>query len=113
MSNNRQGRSSLGNIDGNLAGLLCYALMWISGLVFFLVEKENKFVRFHAAQSLVLFAGLHVVTIVAGILPFIGGVITSLVSFFSIIFWIIGMYKAYTNEYFKFPIVGDIAQSLM
>lgn len=113
MSNNHQGKSSLGNIDGNIAGLLCYALTWISGLIFFLTEKENKFVKFHAAQSLILFAGLQVVIIIARVIPFVGGIIVSLVGFFNVIFWIVGMYKAYTNEYFKFPIVGDMAESFM
>ena len=42
-------KTSIG-LTENVAGLLCYALGWISGIVFFLIEPENKFVRFHAIQ---------------------------------------------------------------
>ncbi len=48
------GKSSTG-LDENVAGLLCYVLGWVSGLVFFLIEKESKFVKYHAMQSIVVF----------------------------------------------------------
>ena len=44
----------------NVAGLLCYVLGWISGLIFILIEPENKFVRFHAIQSIFVFSILTV-----------------------------------------------------
>ena len=44
----------------NVAGLLCYALGWITGIIFFLIDKR-PFVRFHAAQSIVVFGGLHMI----------------------------------------------------
>ncbi len=43
----------------NVAGLLCYSLGWITGLIFLLIDKR-PFVRFHAAQSIVIFGGLHI-----------------------------------------------------
>src|SRR5882757_7779196 len=49
-------------LQENLAGLLCYVLGWITGLVFFFIDKR-PFVRFHAAQSIVVFGGLHVLSI--------------------------------------------------
>ena len=48
------GKTSVG-LQANVAGLLCYLVGWITGLIFFLIEKENKFVRFHALQSLITF----------------------------------------------------------
>ena len=50
-------------LDENIAGLLCYVLGWISGIIFFLLESENKFVRFHAVQSIVTFGIITVVLI--------------------------------------------------
>ena len=52
MSNSQTGLSE------NVAGLLCYILGWITGLIFLLIDKR-PFVRFHAAQSIVVFLGLH------------------------------------------------------
>src|ERR1039457_6814370 len=51
----------------NVAGLLCYVLGWVTGIIFFLIDKR-PFVRFHAAQSIVVFGGLHVISIVVGII---------------------------------------------
>jgi uncharacterized membrane protein len=50
----------------NVAGALCYVLGWITGLIFFFVDKR-PFVRFHAAQSIVVFGALHILLIVMGI----------------------------------------------
>ena len=47
----------------NVAGLLCYVLGWVTGIIFFLIDKR-PFVRFHAAQSIVVFGGLHIISIV-------------------------------------------------
>src|ERR1700704_6169523 len=51
----------------NVAGLLCYVLGWVTGIIFFLIDKR-PYVRFHAAQSIVVFGGLHVINIVVGII---------------------------------------------
>ena len=48
-------------LQENVAGLLCYVLGWVTGLIFILIEKENKFVRFHAMQSIVTFGSITVI----------------------------------------------------
>src|SRR5271169_4004737 len=50
----------------NVAAFLCYLVGWVTGIIFFLIDKR-PFVRFHAAQSIVVFGGLHVINIVIGI----------------------------------------------
>ena len=50
-------------MEENVAGLLCYVGGWVTGLIFFLIDKR-PFVRFHAAQSIVVFGGLHIVYII-------------------------------------------------
>src|SRR5271167_4031274 len=50
----------------NVAGALCYVLGWITGLIFYFIDKR-PFVRFHATQSIVVFGGLHILSFVIGI----------------------------------------------
>ena len=62
-----RGAAAQSGMAENVAGLLCYVLGWITGLIFYFVDKR-PFVRFHAAQSIVVFGGLHIITFVlAGI----------------------------------------------
>ena len=56
-------------MNQNVAGLLCYLAGWITGLIFFLIEKENRFVRFHAMQSIITFGSLTVLFMVLGFIP--------------------------------------------
>lgn len=101
-------KSSTG-LDENIAGLLCYLVGVFSGLVFFIIEKESRFVRFHALQSLITFGALFVLYIVLAWIPF-GGIISMLVGLLQFVLWAFMMYKAYQGEMFKLPIVGDIAE---
>lgn len=113
------GKSSTG-LDANVAALLAYLFSWVSGLIFLVVEKESRFVRFHAMQSVLLGA--------AALLCFLAlSVITSMIAFVSVtlaaIFSVLGsliglaffaitivcMIKAYQSQQFKLPIIGDLA----
>jgi uncharacterized membrane protein len=103
-------KSSTG-LDENIAGLLCYVLGWITGLIFFLVEKESKFVKFHAMQSIVVSGALTLISIAVSIFtPSLRIVMSPLVSIFSIVILIIMIIKAYNGEMYKLPIAGDIAE---
>jgi len=102
-------KTSMG-LEENIAGLLTYVLGWITGLVFFLIEKENKFVRFHAMQSIIVFGSLTVVSYVLSFIPFIGGIISVLLSILALILWIVLMIKAYQGQKYKLPWAGDMAE---
>jgi len=58
-------RSSTG-LDENVAGFLCYLFGFVTGIVFLVVEKESRFVKFHAKQSTITFLGLFVITLLIG-----------------------------------------------
>lgn len=103
------GKTSTG-IQANVAALLSYLLGIITGLIFFLIEKENKFVRFHAMQSIVVFGALFVVAMILPFIPIIGWVLLPLVYLAQLVLWILLMIKAYQGEMFKLPIAGDIAE---
>jgi uncharacterized membrane protein len=103
-------------LEENVAGLLCYVGWWISGLVFFLLEKDNKFVRFHALQSIIVFGPIHVVLIIIWSIvwiPIIGwlfGIIAWLIGVIALVLWIVLMIKAYQGEKFRLPWAGDLAE---
>lgn len=102
-------------LDPNVAGLLCYVLGWITGLIFFLLEKDDKFVRFHAAQSMITFGGLFVLQILFYGFWFVVPVLfyfSSIIWLAVVVLWIVLMVKAYQGEKFKLPIVGDIAEGM-
>ena len=107
----------------NVAGLLCYVLGWVTGIIFFLIDKR-PFVRFHAAQSIVVFGGLHVINIVLAIIfgagfMMMGGfgafglgwALYSLIGLVALILWVLLMVKAYQGEKFEVPIAAGIAKS--
>jgi uncharacterized membrane protein len=109
MENKDLGKTSIG-MQANIAALLSYLLGFITGIVFYVMEKENKFVRFHAMQSIVTFGFTFVAMVILGFIPVLGWVLGTLLWIASIILWIILMMKAYQGEYFKLPIAGDIAE---
>lgn len=98
----------------NIAGLLCYLAGFITGIVFLIIEKENRFVRFHAIQSIAISVVLIVVSMVLSVslmmIPFVGAFIGWLLNVASLILWIILMVKAYNGEAYKLPVVGDFAE---
>jgi uncharacterized membrane protein len=100
-------------LDPNVAALLSYLLGWISGLIFYLIEEKDEYVRFHAVQSIIVFGAITVVSIVFGVLflvPFIGPIIGGFLWIASVALWIILMVKAYQGERFKLPVAGDLAE---
>ena len=102
-------KTSMG-LEENIAGVLCYVLGWITGIVFLVLEKENKFVRFHAMQSIATFLPLTVAVWIFTWIPIIGWAIVMLIEIAALILWLILMFKAYQGEMYKLPIVGDFAE---
>jgi uncharacterized membrane protein len=102
-------KSSTG-LDANLAAALSYLVGFVTGIVFLVVEKENRFVRFHAMQSTLFFAALVAIDILLQLVPVAGAlVVFFLVIPASAILWLVLMFKAYQGEEFKLPVIGEIA----
>ena len=101
-------KSSTG-LDENIAGLLCYVVGFITGIVFLVIEKDSKTVKFHAWQSIFTFGGLFVLSIVIGFIPIIRW-FSFIISIASFILWILLIYKTYSGEKFKLPVVGEMAE---
>lgn len=101
-------------LDENVAGALCYALGWITGVVFLMTEPSNRFVRFHAWQSTIAFAALSVACVLLQSVPILGMLVAVfLVLPLSAALWLILMFKAYKGERFKLPVAGDMAEQRM
>ncbi len=98
-------------LEPNVAGLLCYLVGWITGLIFFLIEKENEFVRFHALQSILVSVVLIIIGIILGLIPILGWILLIFVYIGSFILWILMMVKAYQGKKVKLPIIGKIAEN--
>src|SRR3989442_7315085 len=107
------GPSSMG-MQPNVAAGLSYVFGWVTGLIFFLVEKQNRFVRFHAMQSILFFGGLTVINILVSILSGIGipviGVLSYLINLVGFVGWIVLLINAFQGKYFKLPYIGDYAE---
>jgi uncharacterized membrane protein len=97
-------------LDANVAAAFTYLVGFVTGIIFLLVEKENKFVRFHAMQSTLVFIGIVAVDILLQIVPILGALVVVFVVIpLSAILWLLLMYKAYQGEDFKLPLVGQMA----
>ena len=112
--------SPTAGMDENVAGLLSYVLGWLTGLIFFLIDKR-PFVKFHAAQSILLSVAIFVVYFAVAIgfglfrvigLGFFALFLWPIIGLAVFVLWLFMMYKAYQHEKFMLPIIGGIAESM-
>lgn len=108
-------KSSTG-MEENVAGLLCYLAGWITGIIFLVIEKDSKFVKYHAIQSIVIFGVITILFIIFGILGMIpvigfifGVVLWWLLWVAMIVLWIILMVRAYQGKKINMLGAGGIA----
>ena len=116
-----EAESSTG-LSANVAGLLCYVALWVTGIVFVVLEKKSKFVKFHAWQSIMTFGVLTVVQIILSIIGAIAAatfapglglfawVLTVIVGVIMFILWLILIIQAGTGKMWKVPGAGDWAE---
>lgn len=104
----------------NLMAALAYVLGFLSGAVIFLIEKDkpdkSRFVIFHAMQSIVLSIVLIVISIllaIIAVIPIIGWIIAIIAGFLYpivvLILWLLLIYKAYSGEEYRLPVLGEYA----
>ena len=116
-------------LSENAAATLSYVLGWLTGIIFYLIDRR-PYVRFHAAQSIVTFGGLHIIRAIVAMMFGLGwwwgggygfghfggfgvGVgLLAVLGLLTFVLWIICMIKAYQGERFMVPIAGDIAANL-
>ena len=113
----------------NVAGLLCYVGIWVTGIIFLIIEKKNTLVRFHAMQSLVSFSILTTVVNIADAVRgwvawtawrwlfypqwIVANLVFGLFFAISVVLWIVLMHKTYHGRLVKVPLFGDLALKLL
>ena len=97
-------------LSANVAGLLCYVLGWVTGIIFVVWEKKSTFVKFHAWQSIMTFGVLTVASLILSWIPIIGWILGTLIGILSFILWIILIIQAGTGKMWKVPWAGDWAE---
>lgn len=121
-------KSSTG-LDENIAALLSYIFGWVSGLIFFLIEKDSRLVKFHAMQSILLNVLVGVLVFVVWIATFvmiiigaaIGDILGTIFTLLATLIWVVFgigaliavilcLVKAFQGQYFKLPIIGNFAE---
>jgi len=124
-------------LEPNIAAALSY--IWIVGVISYLLEKENRFLRFHAMQSILFGIAnsliMMVLAVVALVLTFafgiggamaggtLGSIVSLLIWLMWMLFWVIGLalfailifsaVKAYQGQKFKLPIIGNMAEKIV
>ena len=110
MLNPRHTEKTSTGLDANLAAALSYLVGFVTGIIFLLVEKENKFVRFHAMQSTLVFLGIIAIDILLQLVPILGALVVVVVVIpLSAFLWLYLMFRAYQGDEFKLPLVGQMA----
>jgi len=104
-----EAESSTG-LSANVAGLLCYVAVWITGIIFIVLEKKSIFVKFHAWQSIMTFGVLTVAYLIFSRIPFIGWILSILIGILMFVLWIILIIQAGTGKMWKVPLAGDWAE---
>ena len=103
-------RTALG-CDANVAAALSYVLGWISGVVVLVLERDNRFVRFHAMQSVIVFGSLSLAWFLCLSIPLLGWLISFIVlPPLSLLLWLVLLVKSYQGDRFKVPFAGDVAE---
>jgi uncharacterized membrane protein len=121
----QQGAASSG-LQENVAGLLCYLVGWITGIIFLIIDKRPS-VKFHAAQSIVVFGGIQILQVVIWTVLYsgwmfgsgfgfmswgLGTMLMGVLGLLTFILWILLMIKAYQGEAFRVPLASNIADGL-
>lgn len=110
MEPNNTNNSKPLNLDPNISGALAYLLSPLTGVLFFVLEKENKFVRFHAMQSIMFGVASIILSIVVPFIPLLGLLLAPLIALATFVLWLMLMWKAYNNQEWELPVLGKMAR---
>lgn len=124
MTERIRSRTTTTGLDPRLAAVLAYSAWWITGLVLLVLERDNRYVRFHALQALVGLGGLALLTVLLAVISLLlltvsytamraCGYVVEAVAILSVIVWLVCMYKASRGYWWKLPLVGAWAERVM
>lgn len=106
--------TKVGGLTPEMAGVVAYLLSPLTGILVFVMEDENEFVRFHGMQSIIFgvawFAVFVVISVLAAITFGLAGLLYFPALFVAALMWAFLMYKAYQGEMYKLPMIGNFAE---
>jgi len=116
-------KSTSTGVDARLSSVLCYAGWWVTGLVFLFAERRDATVRFHAAQSLIVFGVLSVALFLCGgasaVAFFVAAqtfqmlqAIGNALWFGAVLLWLFLLVKTWRGETWRVPVAGELAARL-
>jgi uncharacterized membrane protein len=105
----KTGTGSTVNLEPNVAALFCYIGLWVTGFIMLLLERENKFTRFHAIQSIIIFGFLSVAGVLLSRIPLLGPFFSAIVGVLFLVLWLVLMVNAYQGQLYRIPVAGDLA----
>jgi uncharacterized membrane protein len=108
----KPGKSSSTGLRPELAVFFCYLLNWVGSLIFLLLEQKDRFVRFHAAQSLILFAGLALIIVIASPIPIAGPFLNATLAVLFIVLWVLFAVRSYQGRWYRIPVISELADAL-
>jgi uncharacterized membrane protein len=97
-------------LKDNVAGVLCYVLGWVSGIVFLILEPNNKFIKFHAYQSIVVFGAITIASLILSWIPVIGFAFRVIIGVIAFILWLALMVLASQEKKHKLLWAGELAE---
>jgi len=126
-SGHASGQETETGLDENVAAALAYVLGWLSGIVLYLLESENECVRFHAAQSIVVFGAIFIAGMVLNVtqaFALFGNVTRALLGpifalltlglwLGALVLWLYLIIRTYQGENPRIPVAADIADDLV
>jgi len=103
---------STGGLPSNIAAALAY--IWFIAIIWLIVEPFNKdrFVRFHSFQALGFGVAAFIISIGLAFVPFVGWFVLIPLRLLIFVLWLICIFKAFQNEKFKIPAIGDWAEQM-
>lgn len=116
--------SSTTGIDERLASVLCYSAWWITGVVFLVLERQHHGIRFHAAQSLVLFGAISLLLVGLGAFSALALMVSS--QAYQVVraladvtwigaaaLWLVVVVRAWRGEAWRVPLVATLADRIV
>lgn len=112
MADKKVKTSKYTNLEPNIAGALAYMITPFTGILFFILEKDDKFVRFHAFQSILFGVASYIILSIASttMLVLIGFLLVPILTVVAFVYYALLMWKAYNNEMYELPVLGKIAK---
>lgn len=99
--------------DRNIVAAICYIPVFspVIAIIILFVEKDDRFIRYHALQALLFSVCYFSAVFLFGGLPFLGGIILGLIFVLALFVWIWGMISVYRGKMFKLPVLGNFCET--